>query len=141
MMKAKEDREFLICKECHEELPKDLFQKRGFNKKSGKRQYDSRCKPCMKDHRNHNWTQERIIFERLNFVNQVKLKCHVCGYDRCKAGLDFHHIDDNKEFTIAKMVHSRNSKVSIKTLKAEVEKCVVLCCRCHREVHEGLIAI
>lgn len=63
-------------------------------------------------------------------------KCVICGYDTCIEALDFHHTNpEEKEFNIA------GQHKNIDTLKAEVDKCVLVCCRCHREIHAGLIKL
>ena len=62
--------------------------------------------------------------------------CQVCKYDRCIDNLTFHHLDPSKkDFQI-----SGTSK-AFETLKAEVDKCVLLCKNCHGEVHAGLLQI
>jgi len=62
-------------------------------------------------------------------------KCHLCGYDRCTSALEFHHVDRSmKEFSF-----SGNHSVSWKRMKAELDKCICVCCLCHREIHAGLI--
>jgi hypothetical protein len=66
-------------------------------------------------------------------------KCVVCQYDKCDAVLDFHHLDPSqKDFSLGA---ARASIKNWKFLVEEVKKCVILCCRCHREYHEGLIEI
>ena len=46
--------------------------------------------------------------------------------------MDFHHIDpEAKDFTIA------DNMTSWERILPELAKCVLLCARCHREVHEG----
>lgn len=64
-------------------------------------------------------------------------KCQVCAYDRCIQALEFHHLDlSEKDFTIS------GSKVhNIEKMKAELDKCVLLCANCHREVHQGFIEV
>jgi hypothetical protein len=63
-------------------------------------------------------------------------KCIVCNYDKCLGALEFHHRDsDQKERTIS------GSTISKKILILEAKKCVLLCCRCHRELHAGLLNI
>src|ERR1700680_5015487 len=58
-------------------------------------------------------------------------KCEVCGYSRCSAAMDFHHRDESqKSFTIA-CCYSR----SWDALRKELDKCVLLCANCHRELH------
>jgi len=63
-------------------------------------------------------------------------RCSICGYDKCSAALDFHHIDPTqKEFRLSKNVLIND------TVIAEVNKCVILCANCHREYHAGLIIL
>ena len=63
-------------------------------------------------------------------------KCGICGYNKCISSLEFHHLDDtSKDFAIAKKI------VSWKRTVAEVQKCVMLCSNCHREVHYGVTDI
>lgn len=58
-------------------------------------------------------------------------KCQICGYDKCIAALDFHHKDPKeKEFILGEM--SRYSKDKI---IQELDKCMLLCANCHRELH------
>lgn len=62
-------------------------------------------------------------------------KCCICGYHKCSAALDFHHIDDNdKSFGLS----LRGLTRSWARTKAEADKCVLVCANCHREVHEGM---
>lgn len=64
-------------------------------------------------------------------------KCEVCGYDRCIQALEFHHLNpDEKDFTL-----SGSMVANIEKMKAELDKCVMLCANCHREVHQGLIEV
>jgi hypothetical protein len=62
--------------------------------------------------------------------------CQICGYNRdCPAAYGFHHRDPAaKAFDIGRYGMLRRWD----ELLAEVEKCVLLCCRCHAEVHDGL---
>jgi len=63
-------------------------------------------------------------------------KCQVCGYDKCISNLSFHHKNPHeKEMSISTALPSRGMDY----LKKEADKCVLLCCRCHGEVHDGLI--
>ena len=64
-------------------------------------------------------------------------KCQYCGYDKCEAALEVHHLNPNeKEFTIAE-----SYDLSWDTLAKELKNCVLLCANCHREVHSGLIEV
>lgn len=57
--------------------------------------------------------------------------CSRCGYNKCSTALEFHHLDPSqKEFGIT----SRN--VKWETLKVELDKCILVCANCHREIHD-----
>lgn len=59
-------------------------------------------------------------------------KCQICGYCKCNNALEFHHINPlNKEFHI-----SKNMNKSWKKIKNEIDKCLLVCANCHREIHE-----
>jgi len=59
-------------------------------------------------------------------------KCRLCGYNKCSEALEFHHIDSAvKDFGISNKGYTRGWK----RVKTELDKCVMLCANCHREVH------
>jgi hypothetical protein len=63
--------------------------------------------------------------------------CSICGYRRCPEAFDFHHLDPSKkDFSIASAIES---PISATVIANELEKCVLLCANCHRELHAGLI--
>ena len=65
-------------------------------------------------------------------------KCIVCGYDRCIAALDFHHIDpQSKLFALGQKGNTR----SWDAIRNELEKCVLVCANCHREIEAGVTII
>lgn len=58
-------------------------------------------------------------------------KCVKCGYNKCIQALEFHHIDsNNKSFSI-----SGNYNISWERIKNELNKCILICANCHRELH------
>ena len=64
-------------------------------------------------------------------------ECQLCGYNRCYAALDFHHINlHSKDFRI-----SDGRQRSWERVRKELDKCVCLCSNCHREVHAGLVKV
>ena len=64
---------------------------------------------------------------------KLGLKCQKCGYDRCGASLEFHHLDpEEKEERISRMI---SNNYNLERVKEEIEKCIVLCSNCHREFH------
>ena len=58
-------------------------------------------------------------------------KCYDCGYDRCVAALEFHHLDPSEK----EMNWQKLRLVSESRLYQELDKCVLLCANCHRERH------
>ncbi len=60
-------------------------------------------------------------------------KCELCGYNRCIEALEFHHIS-NKSFGISQKGYTR----SWNKVKDEIDKCILLCANCHREVENGV---
>ena len=60
-------------------------------------------------------------------------KCERCGYDKCIAALEFHHLDPStKEFSL-----TGNTYGLARQMK-EAEKCILVCANCHREIHNGV---
>lgn len=60
-------------------------------------------------------------------------KCVSCGYDAYYGALEFHHVNpEEKEIKLSE-THSFTDEVRL-----ELDKCVVLCANCHREVHAGI---
>ena len=65
-------------------------------------------------------------------------KCKKCGYDRCIDALEFHHIDPaQKDFNISSKGYTR----SWIKVKAELDKCIMLCANCHRELHSKVSSL
>lgn len=66
-------------------------------------------------------------------------KCQICGYNRCNDSLEFHHIDPlEKTFTFAGI---RANPKKWEQICDELEKCILLCANCHREVEAKLVNI
>ena len=58
--------------------------------------------------------------------------CQKCGYSKCVDALEFHHLHSNeKDFGISASGITR----SWDKIKVELDKCVLLCANCHRELH------
>jgi DNA-binding CsgD family transcriptional regulator len=61
-------------------------------------------------------------------------KCEKCGYDKCTSALEFHHLDpEKKDFTL-----SQNMNMAWDKIKVEIDKCILVCANCHREIHEEI---
>ena len=58
-------------------------------------------------------------------------KCSICGYNKCIEALDFHHIDPEEK----EMNMSRGKSKAWNIVLKELDKCILLCSNCHRELH------
>ena len=100
--------------------------------------YYTICKVCnrlyqkqLKDNKNYTKVKDRR--QKLKLLGAIYLggKCQKCGYDKSLSAFDFHHKNpDNKEFTIASCCN-----IAWKKMKQELDKCILLCSNCHRELH------
>ena len=63
---------------------------------------------------------------------KFSMGCSICGYSKCGACLDFHHVNpEDKLFRVtAKMAYYMTPR----TLE-EIQKCMLLCKNCHYELH------
>ena len=78
-------------------------------------------------------TYRRSVKRRL--VEEAGGSCRLCGYDRCIAALEFHHIDPStKRFSLSLKGVAR----AFETVREEAAKCVLLCSNCHSEVETGV---
>lgn len=85
------------------------------------------------DKRHKNTIRREKVRDELRGIKS-KIGCLFCN-EKEGVCLDFHHTDDNKEFSIAGGSFGRT-----KTMK-EILKCVVLCSNCHRKLHAGILQI
>jgi transposase len=70
-------------------------------------------------------------------VEEAGGTCLLCGYERCIAALEFHHVDPStKRFRL-----SHGGTISLERLRKEAGKCVLLCSNCHAEVEAGFVAL
>lgn len=111
----------LVCTQCNRAYPYSRARRNGATQKL--------CNSCVVKNRQH-----RLKDQAMAMLGGA---CALCGYSKCRSALDFHHKDTSeKEFNIgAKWNHSWE------TIEREVRKCVLLCCRCHAEVHASVATI
>ena len=91
---------------------------------SGKRW---RCRKCRQE-----LVQIRRYHLKDKAIEYKGGKCEICGYDKCKEALEFHHLDPSqKDFGIG----SDGCTRSWEKVKEELDKCICVCANCHREIH------
>ena len=66
-----------------------------------------------------------------SYINEDKKRgCEICGYNKFIGALDYHHVRGEKVFEL-----SSNSSRSITQIQEEMDKCMLVCANCHRELH------
>lgn len=93
----------------------------------------SRTKYCSDSCKNkYHVTKTRKLL-KIKAVNYKGGKCQQCGYSRCIQALDFHHINQNdKSFGLS----SNGITRAWNLVQKELDKCILLCANCHRELHD-----
>lgn len=85
------------------------------------------CKRCSND---ECLERQRKLKELA--VNYKGGKCVVCGYNKYLGALEFHHTDPTKkDFSIS----ASSAKTFNEKIKKELDKCMLVCSNCHREIH------
>lgn len=114
------------CRVC--KIDKDVSN---FHKRTDRttEKYYTRCKECD---RINNCERRKKLKE--SCINYKGGKCIKCGYNKCIAALEFHHLDPTqKDFEITNSVTSWNKHKN--KLILELDKCILVCANCHREIH------
>lgn len=82
--------------------------------------------------------QKRRLALKIQAVEYKGGKCCICGYNRYVGALDFHHKDSSdKSFGISE----KGWTISWERIKDELDKCILVCSNCHREIEAGIIDI
>jgi transposase len=71
-------------------------------------------------------------------VQEAGGACRICGYQSNMRALHFHHVEPaDKRLEL----NAKGISLSLETLRAEAQKCVLLCSNCHAEVEDGTASI
>ncbi len=116
--------EDLFCNKCGIEKTKENT----YSPREGK--WALVCRDCCKIKGRK--SQEKLKQECVDYKGGC---CQVCGYNKCLSALDFHHLNPKeKDFSVAR----KKMNVAHEKMRAELDKCVLLCANCHREEHRLL---
>ena len=95
------------------------------------KEYKRILTPFRKKYLRFNISEQRRK-TKLKCIEYKGGKCSNCGYNKCPAAMIFHHLDPSqKDFGISSSGVCR----SFEKCKPELDKCILLCCNCHAEVH------
>lgn len=150
-----------VCEKCGDQFPnrvkidgktKNLQRRRfclscspfGQHNTSKEPNWDGKCRVCGKVkeevyHRRHcrqcwsDYFVNRARKRKQKIVDKMGGKCKKCGYNKCIAALQLHHVDPStKDMDFAQMTRKSWDKI-----QEELEKCILLCANCHAEEHYG----
>lgn len=114
----------MICPNCGKEFT--------LNKKQGgqNRIFCYECLPECSDRATRNQLRRKLIVE---YSRKRKLEsgCAICGYNKCASALEWHHPNNDKAGDPSSLMNK-----SFTQFLQEIDKCIVLCANCHREIHE-----
>jgi len=95
-------------------------------------QNETTTKFCCLKCKNKYHTKKKRRDLKVKSIEYKGGKCEKCGYDKCVDALEFHHLDSSqKDFGISASGITR----SFEKMKIELDKCILLCANCHRELH------
>jgi transposase-like protein len=92
-----------------------------------------RCKRCRSDGVVRHRQKVKAIL-----VEEAGGRCCLCGYDRCLAALEFHHLDPSQKRLA---LSGQGVTYSLATLRAEASKCALVCANCHAELENGAASL
>ena len=108
-----------ICPKCGKTF---IVKDHAFN-----RRYCYECMPQIPE----NGAQIRKIMKQWA-VEYKGGKCQICGYNKCIEALELHHTNPaEKDFNLS----DRNIPLDWEVIKKELDKCILVCANCHREIH------
>jgi len=114
-----------VMKECrhHGLVPHGVYG-------AGGGRFRARCKRCIAE----NVTRRHQKMRRL-LLAEAGGQCAICGYDRCRFNLHFHHVDPTQKSFSMDMGNGK----SLAAYREEARKCVLVCANCHGEIEARLI--
>jgi hypothetical protein len=116
-----------ICWTCKESKDTSEYHSNGYHPAGGKK-YKPSCKAC---------TYKNVYQRLIDAKEQHGGSCKVCGFNASLKALEFHHLDPfTKDFNI-----SAAKSYGIEKFNKELEKCILVCANCHRQIHEGSVVL
>lgn len=87
----------------------------------------------MKNLNDYDTRDVRGLIRKYEAIMRFGGKCSKCGYNGNISSLEFHHLNpETKSFGIDLREFSGHT---LEDLNKELDKCVLLCANCHRELH------
>lgn len=76
------------------------------------------------------WFRKRLKIKAVEYKGGC---CEKCGYNKTISALEFHHKNPKeKDFSPSGL------SISWERMKNEIDKCILVCANCHREIHDEI---
>ena len=76
------------------------------------------------------WYRKRLKKKAVDYKGGC---CERCGYNKSISALEFHHKNpQEKDFSPS------GKSISWERMKKEIDKCILVCANCHREIHDEI---
>ena len=132
------------CKKCANEYAKEYRERPGNKEKVKEYHRNYMNDKTNRENKNlyiRNYRKKDVVKEKNVKTNREWKKnekqkavdykggsCSICGYKKCLTALEFHHVNpDEKDVYNSHWTFERN--------KNELDKCILVCANCHRELH------
>ena len=116
----------------------DAYNRRRYDRQKNDPEYKrKKAEQAAKRYKRNKQDPNYLSWKQRLLKEHKEVPCDACGDTFPHQCMDFHHKDpEEKSFTISA---SGNDKREL--LEAEIAKCYVLCCMCHRKIHSNLLTI
>ena len=111
------------CKDCGVELSSENTYVRKSKVKP------KLCRKCE--------NKRRVALQQKRKIEAIEYKggqCSVCGYKTFYGALEFHHVEPEEKEADWKNMQNW----SLANIKRELDKCILVCSNCHRELHNEI---
>lgn len=112
------------CLYCGKEFEISPFGSGGNN-----RVFCYECYPEGLDRKQRN-RHRGFLFSEIIKREKLERGCDICGYKKSSSALEWHHPNQDKEYTPSAITFN------LDLYHSETQKCQLLCANCHREIHE-----
>ena len=122
IIKKELDKCILLCSNCHREIEGEtsLKEKYGNNPNTNEKQLIKQ--------------EEKRRLNKKKALEYLGGKCQVCGYNKFSKALECHHMNPEKKEEKLCELYSKPWAI----IQKELDKCVLVCSNCHREIHDGI---
>jgi len=114
------------CSRCNTFKDLDQFYKKDKAKGS------SFCIHCFSSN-SYKYQKDKGLSRKITLIKARGGCCTLCKYNKNISALEFHHLDPSKkDFNLDSRRIANNS---IEVINKELDKCILICSNCHREIH------